>query len=426
VETAAVVAHFHGDVAAAMAGIEVHGAFGGLAGGDARFRRFDAVVDGIAHQVNQRIADLLEHGLVELGLLTRELQLDLLAEALRQVAHHAREAAENEGDGQHANPHDAFLQLAHVALELPEAGAQLLRIRPVEVRAELTQHRLRDHELAHGVHELVDLLHAHADGARVAERADRRFRLRRRGGGRGGGRRRVRAVLRRRRRCRRYRSRRGLHGCWRVLRARGQRLLSRQPLDAQVAVALRPLEDLADGVLGHFARKLERPGEVAVLRIDFRERGCWAAGAAPPAADSAATIQAAPAGVAAAGSASLLRAIATSRSNCRSETRCESIGCFACTARSMARMTSTDFSSRSDSATVTGIVPLRSSSSSVSRLWVKEAISEKPKVALPPLIEWATRKIVLMSSGSGEPTSSLRSAASMASSASKLSSKNAS
>ena len=91
----------------------------------------------------------------------------------------------------------------------------------------------------------------------------------------------------------------------------------------------------------------------------------------------------------------------------------------------MARRTSTDFSSRSDTATVTRIAPLRSSSSSVSRLWVKEAISEKPNVALPPLMECATRKMVLISSGSGEPTSSFSSAASMASSASKLSSKKA-
>ena len=41
----------------------------------------------------------------------------------------------------------------------------------------------------------------------------------------------------------------------------------------------------------------------------------------------------------------------------------------------------------------------RSSSSSVSRLCVNEAISLKPNVALPPLMECATRKIVLMSSG---------------------------
>jgi hypothetical protein len=60
----------------------------------------------------------------------------------------------------------------------------------------------------------------------------------------------------------------------------------------------------------------------------------------------------------------------------------------------------------------------RSSSSSVSHVCVNDATSAKPKVALPPLIECATRKIVLMISGSGAPTFSLSSAASIVSRAS--------
>jgi len=68
----------------------------------------------------------------------------------------------------------------------------------------------------------------------------------------------------------------------------------------------------------------------------------------------------------------------------------------------------------------------RSSSSSVSQVCVNEATSEKPNVALPPLIECATRKMVPMISGSGAPGLSCSSAASIESSASKLSSKKAS
>ncbi len=75
---------------------------------------------------------------------------------------------------------------------------------------------------------------------------------------------------------------------------------------------------------------------------------------------------------------------------------------------------------------VTCMLPLRSSSSRVSRLWVNEAMSENPNVALPPLIEWATRKMVLISSLSGAPMSSFSRAASIESRASKLSSKKAS
>src|SRR6185437_11510383 len=148
VEAAAVIAHLHGDVAAAVTGVEMHGALGGLAGAYPRLRRLDAVIDAVAHEVHQRIADLLEHRLVELRLLAGELELDLLAEALGEVAHHPRDTAEHEADRQHAHAHDALLQLAHVALELREAAAQLLRLRAVEMRPQLAQHRLRDDELS--------------------------------------------------------------------------------------------------------------------------------------------------------------------------------------------------------------------------------------------------------------------------------------
>src|SRR5690606_41290133 len=87
---------------------------------------------------------------------------DLLAETLAHVANHARKTAEHETDRQHAHAHDAFLQLAHIALELSETGTQMLRHGARYLRAELAQHRLRDHELADGIHELIDLLGAHS------------------------------------------------------------------------------------------------------------------------------------------------------------------------------------------------------------------------------------------------------------------------
>ncbi len=175
VEAGAVVAHFDGDVAAAVIGVEVHRADGRLALGDAHVGHFDAVVDAVADQMDQRVADLFHHGLVELGLLAGELEVDLLAEPLREVTRHAREAAEHETDGQHAHAHDAFLQAAHVALEVREARTELLGIRAFELLPELAQHGLRDDELADGVHELVDLLDADADGTRAADGGGRRF-----------------------------------------------------------------------------------------------------------------------------------------------------------------------------------------------------------------------------------------------------------
>src|SRR5581483_1834991 len=122
IEAAAIIAYLHGDVAAAVRGVEVHGPLSGLTRRSAHFRGLDAVIEAVAHEVHQRIADLLQHRLVELGLLAGELELDLLAEALREIAYHAREAAEDEADGQHPYAHDAFLQLAYVAFELSQAA----------------------------------------------------------------------------------------------------------------------------------------------------------------------------------------------------------------------------------------------------------------------------------------------------------------
>ena len=174
-QAAAVVAHFHDDAAALVIRLERDDAGRRLARRDARLRHLDAVIHAVAHQVHERIADLLQHRLVELGLVADHLQLDLLAEPLAEIAHHAREAAEHETDRQHAHAHDAFLQLAHVALELRQSGAQLVGQSAGHLRAELREHRLRDDQLADGVHQLVDLLGADADRAAVAKAMLRRF-----------------------------------------------------------------------------------------------------------------------------------------------------------------------------------------------------------------------------------------------------------
>src|SRR5690606_571696 len=71
--------------------------------------------------------------------------------------------------------------------------------------------------------------------------------------------------------------------------------------------------------------------------------------------------------------------------------------------------------------------PARASSSRVSSRWVRSVTLEKPNVAAPPLIECAARKMTLMVSGSatGPPDSSDSRPPSIASSPSRLSSKNA-
>jgi hypothetical protein len=58
----------------------------GLPGGDADLRALEAVVDGVADDVDERIGDGLDDGLVDLRPLARELELDLLALLLGEVA----------------------------------------------------------------------------------------------------------------------------------------------------------------------------------------------------------------------------------------------------------------------------------------------------------------------------------------------------
>src|SRR5690348_9982318 len=90
---------------------------------------------------------------------------------------------------------------------------------------------------------------------------------------------------------------------------------------------------------------------------------------------------------------------------------------------SMPRMQSTDCSNSSTVSASAARRPPRTSSSSDSSTWVNAARSANPKVAAPPLIECAARKIVWMSSGSWTPFSRTSNASSIPSRPSRLSSK---
>ena len=70
---------------------------------------FDTVVDRIAHQVHQRIADFVGDGLVELSLFAAHFQTDLFIEFLRQVADHSGQLCKHFFDREHAGFHDGQL-----------------------------------------------------------------------------------------------------------------------------------------------------------------------------------------------------------------------------------------------------------------------------------------------------------------------------
>ena len=100
------------DVPTLVVGPQRQGALGPLAGGDPPLGLLDAVVDGVAHQVGQRVLDRLQQAAVELGLLALHDELDLLAEPGAEVADDAGQLRPDVVDRLHPGLHDAFLQLA--------------------------------------------------------------------------------------------------------------------------------------------------------------------------------------------------------------------------------------------------------------------------------------------------------------------------
>ena len=129
-QAAAVVADLDDDAAGVVVGVQRDRALRGLAARDAHVRGLDAVVDRVAHQVRQRIGDLLDDRLVELGVLAVDDELDVLAELARHVVHDALEAAEGGADLHHAQLQRA---VAHLLDQVGQRGvlscSSLLRVR---------------------------------------------------------------------------------------------------------------------------------------------------------------------------------------------------------------------------------------------------------------------------------------------------------
>ena len=60
------------------------------------------MIDGIPDQVHQRVADLLDHRLVEFGLGAADDEFDVLAELTGDIPDHAMETVEGVADLHHA------------------------------------------------------------------------------------------------------------------------------------------------------------------------------------------------------------------------------------------------------------------------------------------------------------------------------------
>ncbi len=102
VDAGTIIGEFDAHVAAVhRCHCELDGGARRLAGLLASLRSFNAMVDGVAQQVHQRILHLLEDAPVDFDLAAQQREFHVLALIARQIAHQFREQAADRGHWQH-------------------------------------------------------------------------------------------------------------------------------------------------------------------------------------------------------------------------------------------------------------------------------------------------------------------------------------
>jgi hypothetical protein len=106
IHPAAIVAQADAQVVAAHLGVERHATDLGLAGGGTHVGHLNAVIDRVAQQVEQRLAQLVEHLAVGLSAAVIDEQLDALSGVASHLAELEAQGREECGEGLHAGaPH---------------------------------------------------------------------------------------------------------------------------------------------------------------------------------------------------------------------------------------------------------------------------------------------------------------------------------
>ena len=132
--------------------------------------------DGVAHEVNQRIGNVLDDVVVELGLRAFEHKLDGLAGGLRGVADRARKARIEIADGHHARGGDFILQVVRELREFVDIGIDAAH-ETFELRQNFRDVRGNFRERARKNVHIVVAIHLEFAELEQIVRHDRRFRL---------------------------------------------------------------------------------------------------------------------------------------------------------------------------------------------------------------------------------------------------------
>ena len=120
--SAPVVGDGDDDLGAQLHGVQADGSVRRLACGLTVGRRFDAVIDGVAHQVHQGIGKLLQNAAVHLRVRAAGVPADVFALGARQVPHCALQLVGDGGHRNHLGPGRPILQVVQRSGQLVELG----------------------------------------------------------------------------------------------------------------------------------------------------------------------------------------------------------------------------------------------------------------------------------------------------------------
>ena len=104
-----IIRNFDYNLVSLVIGVQFHGSTGWLSRGLALLGRLDAMVNGIAYQVRQRLSQSIQDAFVEIRIFSDDFQLHIASAMLCDVAHKTREAPEELLDRHHADLHHGAL-----------------------------------------------------------------------------------------------------------------------------------------------------------------------------------------------------------------------------------------------------------------------------------------------------------------------------
>src|SRR5262249_32896355 len=94
IDSAPIVPYFQNNLRALVIRIQVQRAASRLACCNTLLRIFDPVINGVSHQVHQRLGERVQNTLVKVSVLSGHLESHVTSNLLSDIANHAGEAAE--------------------------------------------------------------------------------------------------------------------------------------------------------------------------------------------------------------------------------------------------------------------------------------------------------------------------------------------